>query len=365
MWCRIDQASCFKALTLAGLTPVVVPPRRDGDALVTDVDAVRAALLALPGFPGSVAAVVTTTACFAPRAPDDVVAVARLCADLGLPHVVNNAYGLQLRGVCAALDDACRVGRVDALVSSTDKNFMVPVGGAIVASPDAAVVAAVARSYPGRASAAPVVDLFVTLLAMGGDGLAGLLQQRGAVAAALRGRLQAFAAAHGERVLECRANKISFAMTLGALAAAADAGAGAGAAAGAGGGGGGGGADARRAVTYLGSMLFARGVSGARVVHPGAAATVDGHAFAGFGAHCDDYPVPYLTVAAAVGMTLADVDILMDRLARTVDDFLRQARKRREAGAAAGAGAGAAAGAGAGAGAAREPAAAEPDANPD
>lgn len=34
------------------------------------------------------------------------------------------------------LDRAMAVGRVDAIVQSTDKNFMVPVGGAVVCGPD-------------------------------------------------------------------------------------------------------------------------------------------------------------------------------------------------------------------------------------
>jgi len=338
LWSRIDQKSCFKALRLAGLTPVVVELARGGggsEELRTDEPALRAALARLP--PGSVAAVVTTTSCFAPRAPDDVVAVARLCAEAGVPHVVNHAYGLQLGGACHALDEACRVGRVDAFVSSTDKNFMVPVGGAIVASPDAAAVAAVASAYPGRASMAPIADLLVTLLAMGADGLRGLLAQRKAVAADLRARLAALAATYGERVLDSRANQISFAMSLGKLtdggeptppmaataaaASTASTAASASTAAAA--------SDAPRAATYLGSMLFARGVSGARVVHPGATATIDGHTFAGYGAHCADYPVPYLTVAAAIGMTPADVDALMARLENTIDEFVKQRGRGR------------------------------------
>jgi hypothetical protein len=70
--------------------------------------------------------------------------VAKLCAELGCGHVVNNAYGVQSAALCAALTTACRRGRVDAFVQSTDKNMMVPVGGAIVAAPrsDASLVRA-------------------------------------------------------------------------------------------------------------------------------------------------------------------------------------------------------------------------------
>lgn len=41
--------------------------------------------------------VLTTTSCFAPRASDDVEAVARLCKHAGVPHIINNAYGVQVR----------------------------------------------------------------------------------------------------------------------------------------------------------------------------------------------------------------------------------------------------------------------------
>lgn len=45
---------------------------------------------------------------------------------------------------------AIAVGRVDAFVQSSDKNFLVPVGGAIVASGRAEIVDRVSSTYPGR-----------------------------------------------------------------------------------------------------------------------------------------------------------------------------------------------------------------------
>ncbi len=53
-------------------------------------------------------------------------AQAKLCAIHGIAHVVNNAYGVQSAALCALLTAACRRGRVDAFVQSTDKNFMAP-----------------------------------------------------------------------------------------------------------------------------------------------------------------------------------------------------------------------------------------------
>ena len=48
------------------------------------------------------------------------------------------------------LSQAARLGRVDAFVQSTDKNFMVPVGGSVVAGFDAKFIDAVSKTYPGR-----------------------------------------------------------------------------------------------------------------------------------------------------------------------------------------------------------------------
>ena len=38
---------------------------------------------------------------------------------------------------------------MDAFVQSTDKNFMVPVGGAVIAAFDSKIVEEIAKSYPG------------------------------------------------------------------------------------------------------------------------------------------------------------------------------------------------------------------------
>jgi hypothetical protein len=110
-----------------------------GDQIETDAAAIAAYLAGthpdsarVP--PDSILAVVSTTSCFAPRAPDDILKLGRLCAAANVAQVVNNAYGVQCPTLMAALDAAARHGRVDAVVQSTDKNFGVPVGGAIIAA---------------------------------------------------------------------------------------------------------------------------------------------------------------------------------------------------------------------------------------
>lgn len=125
LWSRIDQKSCFKAIQSAGLTCVVVPTKLDNDAVITDMNAME---IAMKEYAGKILAVITTTSCFAPRVPDQVDNVAKLCQTQDIAHVINNAYGLQCQTTCKLINRACVVGRVDAIVSSTDKNFLVPVG---------------------------------------------------------------------------------------------------------------------------------------------------------------------------------------------------------------------------------------------
>ena len=62
-------------------------------SILLEVPSQMDSLFLVPGGPDEILAVVTTTSCFAPRAADDVPAVAEICGRLAVPHVVNNAYG--------------------------------------------------------------------------------------------------------------------------------------------------------------------------------------------------------------------------------------------------------------------------------
>ena len=126
IWSRIDQKSCFKSILTAGLEPAIIELVRAGDELQTDLTAMRDAVTTLA--PENVLAILSTTSCFAPRAPDDLVSVGQMCRQFDIPHVVNNAYGLASSKCCHLISEAARVGRLDVLVQSTDKNLMVPVG---------------------------------------------------------------------------------------------------------------------------------------------------------------------------------------------------------------------------------------------
>lgn len=106
--------------------------------------------------------------------------MARLCAVADVPHIINNAYGVQSADICRRVTRACRVGRVDAIIQSTDKNFMVPVGGAVLAAPKGRplLVDTVSKAYPGRASASAHIDLAMTLLHWGRSGWQRVLAER-------------------------------------------------------------------------------------------------------------------------------------------------------------------------------------------
>lgn len=59
------------------------------------------------------------------------------------------AEGAWLKADSGVLQGA-RVGRIDAFVQSLDKNFLVPVGGAVVAGFDQSFVEEISRMYPGE-----------------------------------------------------------------------------------------------------------------------------------------------------------------------------------------------------------------------
>ena len=73
---------------------VVIPNVLEGDQLRTDLGQLRAAIDRLGA--DSVVAVLSTTSCFAPRAADRLVEIAKLCREMDVGHIVNNAYGVQV-----------------------------------------------------------------------------------------------------------------------------------------------------------------------------------------------------------------------------------------------------------------------------
>ncbi|XP_064602411.1 LOW QUALITY PROTEIN: O-phosphoseryl-tRNA(Sec) selenium transferase-like [Liolophura sinensis] len=301
LWPRIDQKSCLKSVLAAGFELVVVENRLEGDELRTDLVRLEEKMKELGV--ENILCVLSTTSCFSPRVPDSLEEIGSLCQKYSIPHLVNNAYGVQASKCTHLLQQAARVGRVDAFVQSTDKNFMVPVGGSVIAGFDKTFVEEIGKMYPGRASASPSIDLFITLLSLGAQGYRKLLHKRKDMYIYLHQKMTVCAERYGERILQTKHNPISIAMSLSKLSSQ----------------------DARL-ITEVGSMLFTRFVSGTRVIASGGTESViGGRTFRNFGAHYDNYPCPYLTAAAAVGMTTEDVDNFISRLDKTLSKYYRSA----------------------------------------
>lgn len=187
------------------------------------------------------------------------------------------------------------------VVSSCDKNFLTPVGGALVYGHNTFLVTKVSEAYPGRANLSPVLDLFITLLQMGRKGLQRLLSDRLDLFRWFHGELSAVCDQAGLRVLPSPHNKISIAVDLSHLVANEEA------------------SDAARAATFLGSQLFLRRCSGLRVVVPSESETqVAGHKFRSFGSHCV-YPVPYAAAACAIGADKRELELFLNRFLQLVD----------------------------------------------
>ena len=73
----------------------------------------------------------TTSSCFAPRVFDSLEQVSAVCKKYNIFHLLNNAYGVQCSKIANSIKESLKI-KLDCVVQSTDKNFMVPVGGSIV-----------------------------------------------------------------------------------------------------------------------------------------------------------------------------------------------------------------------------------------
>ena len=263
---------------------------------------------------------------------------------------------------------------------------MVPVGGAIITCPDPKTITEISRLYPGRASISPVLDLFITLLSMGEEGLLKIWRERQRLLLLLAEKLKCFAQSRNENVLFSPQNSISIGVTLDTLsrkrgmpskfvdanAARASVTTGDEGQGSAGNGKGCsvlvrankdeedcksasltcdanatvssnltapssnhlhgtvqpkttafiGGSQDRESISFFGSMLFQRNVSGCRVVPQSDTVTeINGTRFISWGAHMSHYPVSYFTAACSVGLTEEEIILFMDRIEKVWKKF--------------------------------------------
>lgn len=303
LWSRIDQKSCFKCILTANLIPVLIEPVRFGDELQTNASEFEDQIKCHG--PEKILCIISTTSCFAPRACDSVVELAELAKKYNIPHIINNAYGLQSTYLTHQIEQASRTGNVDLVVQSTDKNLLVPVGGSIIFGKEK-LINYVAQNYPGRASISQSLDIFMTLLSLGRKGYLRMVKERKELFEYLRSRLESVAEKHNEKVLVSKNNPISVAMTLGSF-------------------------DNRR-VTLIGSMLFKRGVMGARVVSLNDTKSIGSYKFKNWGSHYSDTNVPYLTAAAGIGIDKTEIDEFIAKLDKVLSSECLQKKESTHAG---------------------------------
>ncbi|XP_070492038.1 O-phosphoseryl-tRNA(Sec) selenium transferase [Chironomus tepperi] len=286
LWSRIDQKSCFKCILTANLHPIIIDPIKVDDELQTNVKEFESKINELG--PENIVCIISTTSCFAPRACDDVVALAKLSKTFNIPHIINNAYGLQSTYLTHQIEQCQRTGNVDLVIQSTDKNLLTPVGGSIIFGFTEKVINDVAKNYAGRASSSQTLDVFMTLLYLGREGYKKLVKERKELFEYLKEKLNDVATKHNERILQSKKNPISMAMTLESFD--------------------------NSKLTMIGSMLFTRCVSGARVIAVNENKTIDGYQFLNWGSHNSNNNIPYITAAVSIGTTKNELDGFVEKL---------------------------------------------------
>ncbi|CAF1214136.1 unnamed protein product [Adineta steineri] len=297
LWSRIDQKSCFKSILTANLEPIIIEQIENNNYLQTNINEFEKQIQQLN--PNDICCIISTTSCFAPRAIDNIQSLSNLCETYSIPHLINNAYGLQSTKIIHEIEQVKRSnGRIDYIVQSTDKNFLVPVGGSIVLTYNSQLFDQLSHAYPGRASITPTTDMFITLLSMGKKGLLDLVEQRKRLFNLFYEKLSQWAKDNNECIISSKQfSPISIAITLKNLL--------------------------NKDVTELGSMLFTRRISGARVVKLGTKQTIDKYEFINYGAHSSTIQYSYLTIAAAIGIEENDIEIFMKKF----DDVYQKLRR--------------------------------------
>ncbi|VDP38665.1 unnamed protein product [Schistosoma curassoni] len=237
LWSRIDQKSCFKCMLAAGLIPIPIELVTDtsNDQLCSNLDALEIALknpakYLLDHWPDAAQAYNVDDKSIENSTSDDIVlhAITKLCIKYGVSHLINNAYGVQSPRCMRMIESAGKLiiehnlntsnssnQPVDLLyVQSTDKNLMVPVGGAVIGGFSTDLVDFVAKLYPGRASGSPTLDAFATLLYLGNKGWNDLIQRQSICFKRLHNGLKQLSEKFNLKLLDTSSNPISLALSL-------------------------------------------------------------------------------------------------------------------------------------------------------
>ncbi|MFW9899567.1 MAG: O-phosphoseryl-tRNA(Sec) selenium transferase [Candidatus Thorarchaeota archaeon] len=277
---RIDHKSILKAFDLGGFKPKIINGKIFGDAVRVPIDDIKAKL------DNNCSAIISFTSFFPPREYDDIKEISKFAQENNLIHLVVNAYGVQSPEWMKLISSAIDAGRIDVIIQSTDKNFLTPVGGAVIASPRKEIIPKISQAYAGRASATPIVNFLISMLSLGINGYQNLLEEQKKNRVLLEEKLKITADKINERVLDIF-NPVAVALSLESLK--------------------------KEQLTALGGALYNLRVTGPRVYNP-----KDDN----FGTCCDNYPIPYIVMNTAIGAKLTDINSAIERFEKAYDQII-------------------------------------------
>ena len=279
---QIDHKSLIKAINLMGMRIKTVEGKIFGDAVRIPIEDIEASL------DSDCFAVISLTSFFPPREHDDIKEISKFAKKNDLVHIVINAYGVQSPEWMKLIRVGIDAGRVDAIIQSTDKNVLTPVGGAIIASPSEEIITKISQAYAGRASAAPIVNFLISMLSLGIEGYQKLLREQQHNRKLLESKLKGVAEKINEKILDVF-NPVAVAVSLNNLK--------------------------KEQLFALGGALYNLRVTGPRVYNPEESV---------FGTCSTKYITPYIVMNAAIGATSEDIISAVERFEKAYDQITQK-----------------------------------------
>lgn len=277
---QIDHNALIKAFDLVGVKKKVVSGKKFGDSVRIPIEDIEESL------DEDCFAIISLTSFFPPREHDDIKEISKFAKKNNLVHIVINAYGVQSPEWMKLIRIGIDAGRIDAIIQSTDKNVLTPVGGAIIASPSEEIIIKVSQAYAGRASATPVVNFLISMLSLGIEGYQKLLEEQQQNRKLLEKQMQEVAEKIGEKILKIF-NPVAVAMSLNNLK--------------------------KDQLFALGGALYNLRVTGPRVYNPEESI---------FGTCCTEYTTPYIVLNAAIGAKSHDIISAIDRFEKAYSQVI-------------------------------------------
>ncbi len=268
---QVDHKSLLKSIELMGLKSKIIKGKIFGDAVRIPTEDIET------NIDNDCYAIISITSFFPPREPDNIKEISKLAREKDLVHIIINAYGVQSPEWMKLIRSAIDAGRVDAIIQSTDKNFLTPVGGSLIASPAKENIIKISQAYAGRASATPVVNFLISMLSLGINGYQKLIEEQQQNRKLLEEKLSIVAKNLNERILEIY-NPVAVALSLDNLK--------------------------EEHLFAIGGALYNLRVTGPRVYSPKENA---------FGTCCENYPTPYIVMNAAIGSKKEDIVSAVER----------------------------------------------------